>query len=947
MDDRLIPVTGAWVTVDGLGSSGQVVAHARTDAGIMLEVDFGPEVGRRRIAPGQARCGLQVGMLVHDAAPPVGREALGAGRVALVRRLADCDQVLVQLESDGRSVWLPYERLRRVMEPRLRFLKGSPARPDSAERLAVSLMGQALSSWNAVTGALDRLDVDPLPHQIQLVHRIVQSGHANWVIADDVGLGKTVELGLLLAALEARKSIRRVLVVTPASLTRQWQDEMWSKFQRPYKIFGHDFEGDEAWKWKLEDRVIASLDYAKPRRDQDGEEAEDSPFSRLMSAPDWDVVVFDEAHRLSRTDDGGQTLRYRLARELRRRTPALVLLTGTPHQGDTGRFRSLLELVREDLSDAFRMLEWEPEVVGQVVLRNRKIDVTDADGRFIFKGQTVRTVTVDPGPEFKAVDKALTLYLRLGYNAANARGGTAGRAIGFVMTTYRKLASSSVQALGAALVRRHRRLSGLMADAAQSFDPAQTLDEGEGDDLLGEREFRQTRQAFFIGELEMLDELIAACDRAVPHDGKLAGFVRFVGEVVGRLDTKLLVFTEYRATQAYLAAAVEQALGRPPALINGSQSLAEKLAAVAAFNADAPVLISTEAGGEGLNLHRRCHTLLNYDLPWNPARLVQRIGRIYRYGQDHKVTVVNLQAKETIDSDVLTLTLQRIQAIAREMAPVSAEYADRYEAEIVGELLEQIELGEVLKQAFDTPVERSKQRIEEALARAREARERQSEVLDRAVGFDPAALQAAGGFTTGHLAAFVRRAAPFMGVEVGEVSEDGESFTLRLPDALRGRFESFGRRTVVRATTRRRPDAMPGEAVPLDFADDFVRALVAMGRGAEFGAGYAVTASLEFGGEALATFLARWQDDQAQPAGEELFTAARGADGRVVLDNSRLQSLFAGPVAAGGLRNWDRAHRTEVIEALHDRAEAAMAAGATRFKLPNDLLLLGVMEAGA
>src|SRR5262249_47101361 len=152
------------------------------------------------------------------------RRPLGPGRVVGRRSLGGRDQVLVQLDDDGRSVWLPYENLRRIKDARTRYSRAETGVDDHAERFRLRLLAHALENWNNLTGSLDRLDIDPLPHQIQLVHRILSSGNYNWLIADDVGLGKTIEVGLLLSALKRKGRARRVLVVAPSGLTRQWQD---------------------------------------------------------------------------------------------------------------------------------------------------------------------------------------------------------------------------------------------------------------------------------------------------------------------------------------------------------------------------------------------------------------------------------------------------------------------------------------------------------------------------------------------------------------------------------------------------------------------------------------------------------------------------------------------------------------------------------------------------
>jgi len=315
-------------------------------------------------------------------------ETLGMGRAVQRRQLGGREQVLVQWDNTGRSTWMPYENLRRIKDAGKRFEQVDAGGNDAAERLRLRLLAYALENWNQLTGSLDRLDVDPLPHQIQLVYRILSSGNANWLIADDVGLGKTIEVGLLLAALKRRGQGRRVLIVAPAGLTRQWRDEMQFKFGESYSIYGRDFVVDDASRWKLYDKVIVSLDLAK----------RDDHLEAIRGAGGWDVVVFDEGHRLTRHADGERSERYRLAEVLRREADALLLLSGTPHQGYSDRFKGLLELVRPDLAPQIRSLEANPEIVGELILRNRKSAVTDAEGNLIFRGHEVHRVPISPAP---------------------------------------------------------------------------------------------------------------------------------------------------------------------------------------------------------------------------------------------------------------------------------------------------------------------------------------------------------------------------------------------------------------------------------------------------------------------------------------------------------------------------------------------------------------------
>ncbi len=907
-----------------------------------LTVDWGAE-GTSVEGLADVESGIQPGFAVQDVPASIGRKTLGVGRVAAIRKLGGCDQALVQFQEDGRSIWMTSLCLRRIMDPALAFVRAAQAHADAGERFALCVIGHALRSWNEATGALDRLDVDPLPHQIQLVHRIVTSGSTDWIIADDVGLGKTIEVGLLLAALQRSRSLRRVLVVCPAGLTRQWQDEMRVKFDREFAIYGADFQADEAWKWRRYEAVIASLDLVKPRnRDDEGVDAT-THFGRLMMAGDWDLVIFDEGHRLSRTDDGGQTLRFLLGRALRDRTAGLLLLTGTPHQGDTGKFRSLLKLVRPALSDAIDALELHPEIVGEVVLRNRKIDVTDAEGAFVFKGHTVRRVVVDPTPEMRELDRRLQAYLRQGYRAGDRIGGSGGRAIGFVMTTYRKLASSSVAAIERALERRLQRLRSRVPDTRHAI----RSDEVDGDDTiddLAERDLGGPAGEFFHAEADLIGGVLEQCRTAAAADAKIDAFRQVYEEIVVRGRSKILVFSEYRATQDRLVEEVRRLSGREPAQINGGQKLADKIAAIAAFDADVDVLVSTEAGGEGLNLQRACHVVVNFDLPWNPARIVQRIGRVYRYGQTRHVLVLNFHSNDTIDAEVLSTALLRVDDISREMATVSGEFDERYGAEILGELLDQLDLSSVLAEALAGTVTRTRERIDEAIARAQNARSLQDEMLSAAGGFDPAALARLGRFATADVMRFVLRMARFMGLETSGVDARAERFQLRLPDAMRGRYAEFGGRLVIDATTSRGTAARVRATVLLDFSGQFLRDLIEASSTPEFGGGYA-SVRLPGGGGESAAFLLRWQSEQGEPLSEELHLVRRRPDGAVAIDDDLVGRLLEGEVAtAEPVRANDVDARRNAIAVLTARVEADAAAQITRMRFLNDIVLLSVAD---
>jgi superfamily II DNA or RNA helicase len=824
------------------------------------------------------------------------------------------------------------------MDVSLRFERALTRGTDHGERFRLRLLAHALENWNHLTGSLDRLDVEPLPHQIQLVHRILSSGNYNWLIADDVGLGKTIEVGLLLAALKRKGQARRVLIIAPAGLTRQWQDELRYKFDQVYEIYGRDFAVALPDHWKIHEHVIVSLDLAK-REDH---------LTNFQHAGDWDVVVFDEGHKLTRHASGERAQRYRLAEALRLKTDALLLLSGTPHQGFADRFRALLELVRPDLKSQIHALEVYPEIVGEVILRNRKSEVTDAVGNFIFKGTQIHRVAVEPPAATQEFQKLLNDYLRRGYKVG-AAGGEA-RAVGFVMTTYRKLASSSIAAIEKALLLRLERLSGAVAEAAERPAENLSLDDlsegGDEQDDLARSALATSAQEFFTFEKDLIEQLLTLAAVIRRNDEKLRMFFGRVIEPLIVQGKKLLIFTEYRATQAYLEKALAERFPESGgiALINGSMSLDEKLLNIEAFNDRAQFLISTEAGGEGINLHHSCHVMVNYDLPWNPARLVQRIGRLYRYGQRETVVVFNLHARDSFDNYAIDLMLQRVMQIARDMAPVGSEYNERLYAEILGEILENLDLALILQSATEMEVERTREQIEEALERARRARDLEQDIFAYATGFEADGLRGTLGFTMQNVHHFICSMLPFVGASLTAARHNGKMLEIKLPEDLRGKFPEFAQRTVVNITTDRRLAQRFKEIVLLDFEAPFFRYLIERAKSHDFDGFYAAALSPTGTAGALGAFMLRWQSDQGDVLTDEFVPFFVSPDGDVECNPSFVAPWLMSSLVSSHVRNPDRQVRRKTFDKLLDAANRRLGAESTRFKHPNGLVCLAAAD---
>lgn len=943
----IVPMSGCFVAHRDKDTLGVVVAHGEGDASTHILVQWGNSKEPEWHPVGDLSSGFRPGHVVQDGPTSNTRRTLGTGTVRSTRCLAGRDMVLVQLRDTGESRWLPYQHLVRIKDAQLKYERSEAPESDSNERFRLKALAHALDSWNQVTGALDRLDVDPLPHQIDLVHRIMTSDQSNWLIADDVGLGKTIEVGLLLAAMKRRRQGRRVLVVCPAGIVRQWQDEMKYKFNEDFRIYGSDFNINQPAHWSSFDKVIVSIDRAKTDRH--------GPI--FGDSGNWDVIVFDEAHHLSKTE-GYTAQRYRLAERLRALTDTFIFLTGTPHQGKTDQFINILLLLRPDLTRRLATMFTQPSVVAEMVLRNRKSLVTDATGEFIFRGQEtyLREVSLStPALEFS---RLLREYLLYGYAASEARGDT-GRAIGFVMTTYRKLASSSIAAIELALHRRIARLQGASSAVARqgTLDTLQEFTEAfrEGSDGFDNLEVVSDEVAatatganpFFDNELNQIGRLIEVARTVRNNDQKLLQFLSEIVDPLYRQGERLLIFTEYRATQDYLVQALNDKYSNCGiAQINGSMSLNEKRQNIDAFNSEARFMVSTEAGGEGINLHQGCHILLNYDLPWNPRRLVQRAGRLYRYGQQERVLVFNLMANDGFDNMALGMMLQRIYNIAQDMAHVGPEFdGGGLQTEIIGDLLERVDVATILADNKTMNLEHTKEEIEEAIVRAKEARSQQERLFSQIEGYDPEKATSLYTFGPGDILSFLEGILPYRGVRVRSRLFDGRVLELELPEEMRGRFSEFPERaTFVRVTVDRRLATQNSRLVQMDFASPFFLELIEFAKSPEFKGEYAYLANSNAGTVAL--YKVRWQNDQGVPQWEDLIPAYLPDGSRVAhVDSALLGSLLAEPSECRSLsHSADVSERQEKLALLNACAQRELANRCTQLRHPNDCFLISAAD---
>ena len=882
--------------------------------------------------------GFMWGASVEDVSQSNARRTLGIGRVVSVREIGGRQQLLVQLESDGACVWVPYEHLRSVSGVRTRYLARLTNADDCADRFRLKMLANALENWNQLTGSLDRLPVDALPHQIQLVHRILSSGNHSWIIADDVGLGKTIEMGLVLAGLTRRGLARRVLIVCPAGLQLQWQQELALKFNQDYKIYGIDFRQGA---FNAFSKVIVSIDRAKNQ----------NHAQLFIENEGWDVIVFDEAHKLTRYASGYKSERYRFSEFLRKKANSFFLLTGTPHQGYTDRFIALLQLVRPDLTRRLRNFDDDRDVVAEIILRNRKSSVTDSDGNFIFKGLSVKRVSVESSLEMNQFQLKLKEYLQRGYRAGDAKGE---RAIGFVMTIYRKLASSSIAAINVALDRRLKRLLE-DSEAPQinvDTEELENLVEG-GDDQydLHEKISELSGSSFFAAETKMVRDLIEISKQARAYDEKLFHFMEKIVEPLFWERKNLLIFTEYRATQDYIVDSLRERYSKLITIltINGSMSVDEKLTTVAKFNdvTDNSVkfLISTEAGGEGINLQHSCHIIVNYDLPWNPARLLQRMGRLYRYGQKSPVHVFNLHTTDSFDNAAIDLLFSRVNSMATGMATVGKEFNSRLYSDILGDVLENLDLSRILSSSQNMDIERTREDIESALENAKFAKKIQDDLLSAVTGFDPHALEGTVGFTMEHVLAFIVGMLPRVNVQISNSLHGGRVLECRLPDDLTGRFHEFANRSVVRITADRRLAERSSETVIMDFENQFFRFLIHDAKSYSFNGLYASIAADKFPHGTLLGAKLRWQNAQCAAGPEEFVTLFRDKSGKIITNPRFLTDWFKEHcVSIAENFGLDAVIREEIYQELQNQLNLHMGRECNQFKHPNDIVNIAIGE---
>jgi SNF2 family DNA or RNA helicase len=561
-----------------------------------------------------------------------------------------------------------------------------------------------------------------LAHQVESTHRVVNSLNQRFLMADEVGLGKTIEAGLVIKEFIFRYGYKRILIVCPASLVMQWQNELQSKFNEFFIIMDrHTVKklrkkaGDSSNPWLGCDKIICSLDFIKNITHKE-------ELAKIV----WDVIVIDEAHRLRR-DDLKTTLAYNVAEILANTTRSLLLLTATPFRGKLEELYYLINLVDKNLLGPFQTfyntyclgvcdLTSLRQKLSSVIIRRTKKEIGGFTNRY------AKTIKFEFFPEERTLYDATTKYVIEEYNRAMQ---TENRAIGFVMTVFQKLLDSSTRALLSALMKRKAYLSYLADQNNEEIIRNKLIekkvlefndiDDPEDIDEVADQTLRKTLYEL-KEEIIILDNLIRLA-QSVTRNKKSEKLREIILKLKKGKCKKVLIFTQFRTTQDYLKDILAEFKVE---IFNGSMDKEKKEEAILNFKENADILISTEAGGEGRNL-QFCNVLINYDLPWSPLKIEQRIGRIHRFGQPDDVYIYNFSTKDTVAERILTVLTKKLKLFEESIGTPDI---------LLGQIEEELNLSSIFMKmaAGKAGIRKVNSEIDSKLKAARESYEKLNEL---------------------------------------------------------------------------------------------------------------------------------------------------------------------------------------------------------------------------
>ena len=564
--------------------------------------------------------------------------------------------------------------------------------------------------------ALSTSRVEPLPHQITAVYgEMLPRKTLRFLLADDPGAGKTIMAGLLIKELMIRGALDRCLIVAPGSLVEQWQDELREKFGLEFDLLSRDLVENSASGNPFAERPrwIARLDMLSRNEDLQ---------RRLFAAEEWDLVVCDEAHRMSASYIGREptyTKRYHLGERLSAACRHFLLMTATPHNGKDPDFQLFMRLIDPDRFEGMPRGKIRKTDVRDLMRRLTKEELKTFDGKDLFPERQAYTAEYDLSPKEALLYESVTAYVREEMNRADrlTNDGQRRQNVGFALQILQRRLASSPAAIHESLKRRLERLEKRLAAESGGNHQATSFyrsDFFEDIDEMSEEEIEQAEAEIVdsasasqtVEELKIEIEALRDLERRAKELRRSPADDTKWSELDSILDhdlmtdesgsrRKLIIFTEPRDTLTYLAGRIRNRFGRVDAVveIHGGVSREARRQAVDAFlnDPDVLVMVANDAAGEGVNL-QKAHLMVNYDLPWNPNRLEQRFGRIHRIGQTRTCHLWNLVAKGTREGNVYSRLLKKLE-IARET--LGGRVFD-----VLGEMFEQKPLAELLVEAI-------------------------------------------------------------------------------------------------------------------------------------------------------------------------------------------------------------------------------------------------------
>lgn len=528
--------------------------------------------------------------------------------------------------------------------------------------------------------------VIPLPHQLHVLNRVMENNKIRYILADEVGLGKTIEAGMVIKELKARGLVKRVLVVCPTGLVTQWASEMQEKFHEKFNvILPSDYDTirrltDNDDVYGQYDQVISPMDSIKPIERHAGwsdervaKYNEERIYSIINSG--WDLIVIDEAHRVAGST--GEVARYKLGNLLAQASPYLLLLSATPHNGKTEPFLRLVRLLDEEAFPNARSIV--KEQVAPYLVRTEKREAIDNNGNKLFKNRITHLVELNWDERHtmqRELYELVTSYVSKTYNKAQ-RNRRKNMCLIFLLIIMQRMVTSSTAAIRQSL---ERRLDILKTQSTKLG----SLTEADIADLDIEDGVEEALEAISLDlsdEILELEHIIAVAKQAeFQHpDVKIEKLLDTIDEILScDRDQKIIIFTEFVATQRY----IEKILldrGYTVSTLNGSMSIDERNDELRDFRDRANIFISTDAGGEGLNL-QFSNIIINYDLPWNPMKIEQRCGRADRIGQKRDVNIYNFIVGDTVENRVRQVLEDKLSVIFKEMGV--DKYSDVLDSEV-------------------------------------------------------------------------------------------------------------------------------------------------------------------------------------------------------------------------------------------------------------------------